>query len=360
MLQLQTDNSVLFFTVIHIQIYISRNRCTYGSRENSLNRYTSGGPSHLPVRKTTPPTKSEVVDGTFSCDRSRQWLSFKLDDHESGSADKDSTSYDSGISQTSSSVDSGDLPRNYDFPDTQKEGNKLKAFIEELSEAPDDQTKLEKLGKIRSLIQESPSDVLIMHFKLILGKIIGLVAESQPAAIKEVALQLLQTIVKRKTITFLLRQFSDLIIIRVMALCADPVREVAKAAEACAVTLSTHLPPEAVIRVILPLITSEPTSIKLVAIKMLNRLIECSDESITSVHVDQIMPVLLVAYDDAESAVRKGAVFCIVALHKQSEEMKILLERFINRLQGGKLKLLQLYIRKAEQGSSMPTSPRNI
>lgn len=312
------------------------------------------------MRKTTPPSKNDTTDSTFNCDRSRQLLSFKLDDHESLSVDRDSTSYDSGISQTSSSVDGGDIPRNYDFPDTQKEGNMLKALIEDLSEVDDDSKKVEKLTKIKTLIQESPSDVLVMHFKLILGKIIALIAESQPAVIREMALQLLQTIVKRKTVTFLLKQFSDLIIIRVIALCGDPAREVARAAEACAITLSTHLPPEAVIRVILPLINSETTSIKLVAIKMLNRLIDCSDESTTSVHIDQIMPVLLIAYDDPESAIRKGAVFCVVALHKQSEEMKILLEPYINRLQGGKLKLLQLYIRKAEQGSSMPTSPRNI
>ncbi len=324
------------------------------SRDSSSGRY--GFKSHLPVRKPSSAHKIEA-DIAESCDNPYSRARFKIDEHDILTADKDSTSYDSGISQTSSADQ--DI-KNYDFPDTTKDCNRLKALIEELSEAGDEDVKREVLTKIKSLIQESPSDVIVTHFKLILGKIISFLSESQPVVIKETALLLLHTIVKRKTVTFLLKQFSDLVIIRVIAMCDDSCKDVAKAAENCAITLSTHLPPESVIRVVVPLVTSEATAVKLAAIKMLSRVIECSDENITSSHIDQIMPVLLEAYyDETDSSIRKAAVFAMVALHKQSEEMRILLEPYISKLQGAKLKLFQLYVRRAEQGSSMPTSPRN-
>lgn len=120
------------------------------SRDSSLNR--SGFRSHLPIRKPTSGQKviqlnreidRESIDfvDAFSCDNSltRSKHLFKLDDHENLFADKDSTSYDSGISQTSSADQ--DIKNNYDFPDTQKDSNKLKLYIEELSDVDDEQTK---------------------------------------------------------------------------------------------------------------------------------------------------------------------------------------------------------------------------
>lgn len=274
------------------------------------------------------------------------------------STEKDPISYDSGIG------DKEDMKTNSscDFTDFQvKDNDALKTYIEELSQcAPDNiQRRKELLTKMTSLVQDSPSDVIITHFKLLLGNMVNLLRDSETATIKEMTLNLLQLITKRKTVTFLLKNYSDLIITKTIAICSDSSKDVVKAAENCAITLSTHLPADLVIRVVVPLIQSEPAPAKLVAIKMLTRLVECSEGSLVIAEIDKIMNVLLVAYDDSESSVRKAAVFCIVALHKQSEEMKACLDPYINRLQGAKLKLLQLYIRRAEQGSSMPTSPKN-
>jgi CLIP-associating protein 1/2 len=69
------------------------------------------------------------------------------------------------------------------------------------------------------------------------------------------------------------------------------------------------------------------------------------------------MLFLLQAYDNEESSVRKSAVFCMVALHSSVGEET--LQPHLEALNGSKLKLLHLYIRRAQQGSSVPTSPKN-
>ncbi len=263
------------------------------------------------------------------------------------------TSVSSSSPSPSSSSPSPDDPQkknnSVNFTDY---NSSMKTCIDQLSQTSDNQTfKKELLIKLMTLVQESPSDVLIAHFKSLLGRIISLMSSSEPPLIKELVLSVLHVIVRRKTIIFLLKQFSDLVITRVIALCGDSSREVVKAAENCAIILSTHLPADSVIRIIVPLITSEAGSVKLIAIKMLTRLVLSADESAIMASIDQIMPVLLVAYEDVESSVRKAAVFCIVALYTKSENARVRVEPHLTKLQGAKLRLVHLYIEKAEQGA---------
>lgn len=64
------------------------------------------------------------------------------------------------------------------------------------------------------------------------------------------------------------------------------------------------------------------------------------------------------AYDDAESAVRKSAVFCMVAIHVAVGEE--VLKPHLSCLYSSKLKLLNIYIQRAQQqASSQPASPRS-
>ena len=60
------------------------------------------------------------------------------------------------------------------------------------------------------------------------------------------------------------------------------------------------------------------------------------------------------AYDNVESSVRKASVFCMVALHQLAGES---LQPHLSSLNGSKLKLLNLYIKRA-QAQSTPASPR--
>ena len=60
------------------------------------------------------------------------------------------------------------------------------------------------------------------------------------------------------------------------------------------------------------------------------------------------------AYDNVESSVRKASVFCMVALHQLVGDE---LQPHLSSLNGSKLKLLNLYIKRAE-AQSTPASPR--
>ena len=63
------------------------------------------------------------------------------------------------------------------------------------------------------------------------------------------------------------------------------------------------------------------------------------------------------AYDNVESSVRKAAVFCMVALHQLVGDD---LQPHLETLNGSKLKLLNLYIKRAQaqKEQSAPVSPR--
>ena len=56
------------------------------------------------------------------------------------------------------------------------------------------------------------------------------------------------------------------------------------------------------------------------------------------------------AYDNVESSVRKASVFCIVAIHQLVGEASI--QPHLECLNGSKMKLLSLYIKRAQAQSN--------
>jgi len=76
------------------------------------------------------------------------------------------------------------------------------------------------------------------------------------------------------------------------------------------------------------------------------------------VYVLTVCFFVLQAYDDNESAVRKSAVFCMVAIHVAVGEE--VLKPHLSCLYSSKLKLLNIYIQRAQQqANSQPASPRS-
>ncbi|MPC67896.1 CLIP-associating protein 2 [Portunus trituberculatus] len=63
------------------------------------------------------------------------------------------------------------------------------------------------------------------------------------------------------------------------------------------------------------------------------------------------------AYDNKESCVRKASVFCMVALHNAVGEEAMV--PHLEALTGSKLKLLNLYIKRAETQNSGASSPKS-
>ncbi|RLU22917.1 hypothetical protein DMN91_005195 [Ooceraea biroi] len=129
-------------------------------------------------------------------------------------------------------------------------------------------------------------------------------------------------------------------------------------AEKCAATMAMVLKPEQIIHLVSTIIATESYPLNMGAIKMLHKVVEHWGREAIEPHLAKVMPGLIKAYDDAESAVRKSAVFCMVAIHVAVGEE--VLKPHLSCLYSSKLKLLNIYIQRAhQQANSQPASPRS-
>ncbi|XP_025269784.1 CLIP-associating protein 1-A isoform X7 [Camponotus floridanus] len=129
-------------------------------------------------------------------------------------------------------------------------------------------------------------------------------------------------------------------------------------AEKCAATMAMVLKPEQIIHLVSTIIATESYPLNMGAIKMLHKVVEHWGRDAIEPHLAKVMPGLIKAYDDAESAVRKSAVFCMVAIHLAVGEEA--LQPHLSNLYSSKLKLLNIYIQRAQQqANSTPASPRS-
>nr|XP_053645033.1 CLIP-associating protein 1-like isoform X5 [Cherax quadricarinatus] len=174
---------------------------------------------------------------------------------------------------------------------------------------------------------------------------------------RALVLAVLTEMMRRSPLVHHFLSFSELIILRVLNAHADKEKEVLRAASVCAGTVAEILPPEVVIRVLKPLIQMGEYPVNQAAIKMLNKLVEAHQPSIVAAAMPEIMPGLIKAYDNKESCVRKASVFCMVALHNAVGEEAM--RPHLETLTGSKLKLLNLYIKRAETQNSGASSPKS-
>ncbi|KAK8391267.1 hypothetical protein O3P69_017127 [Scylla paramamosain] len=174
---------------------------------------------------------------------------------------------------------------------------------------------------------------------------------------RALVLAVLTEMMRRSPLVHHFLSFSELIILRVLNAHADKEKEVHRAAVVCAGTVAEILPPEVVIRVLKPLIQMAEYPVNQASIKMLNKLVEAHQPSIVAAALPEIMPGLIKAYDNKESCVRKASVFCMVALHNAVGEEAMV--PHLEALTGSKLKLLNLYIKRAETQNSGASSPKS-
>ncbi|XP_013773543.1 CLIP-associating protein 2-like [Limulus polyphemus] len=145
--------------------------------------------------------------------------------------------------------------------------------------------------------------------------------------------------------------FGELTILKILEAHKDSEKEVQRAAEICSEIAATVLPVELCVRTLCPIIKSGDYPTNQAAIKMLTKLTEQHQKNVILQLLPDMMPALVQAYDNTESSVRKAAVFCLVAIHSVvGDSMK----QYLSSLNGSKMKLLNLYI-KRHQGSSSST-----
>jgi len=165
----------------------------------------------------------------------------------------------------------------------------------------------------------------------------------------------LTEMLKQESLIASFQGFTELIILKVLEAHRDEEKDVERAAEACAAAMAGVVPSDAVIRVLNPIVKTGEYPVNQAAVKMLTKVAENKESAEVVIdHLGDIMPGLLRAYDNVESSVRKASVFCMVALHQLVGDQ---LQPHLSSLNGSKLKLLNLYIKRAE-AQSTPASPR--
>ncbi|XP_069776819.1 CLIP-associating protein 2-like isoform X15 [Narcine bancroftii] len=203
-------------------------------------------------------------------------------------------------------------------------------------------------------IQEESLGVWDEHFKTVLLLLLETLGDREPT-IRALALKVLKEILKHQPERF--KNYAELTIIRTLEAHKDPQKEVVRAAEEAATALATSINPEQCIKVLCPIIQTAECPINLAAIKMQTKIIERVHKETLNQLLPEIIPGLLMGYDNTESSVRKASVFCLVAIYSVIGED---LKPHLGQLTGSKMKLLNLYIKRAQTGSSTSGSASDL
>ncbi|XP_062869845.1 CLIP-associating protein 2 isoform X31 [Trichomycterus rosablanca] len=202
------------------------------------------------------------------------------------------------------------------------------------------------LCELMRLIRETQLHVWDEHFKTILLLLLETLGDGEHV-IRALALRVLKEILNKQPWRF--KNYAELTIMKTLEAHKDQHKEVVRAAEEAAAMLASSISPEQCIKVLCPIIQSADYPINLAAIKMLTKVIERLPKESLHHMLPEMVPGLIQGYDNSESSVRKACVFCLVAIYAIIGED---LKPHLSQLSGSKLKLLNLYIKRAQSGSS--------
>nr|XP_020030947.1 CLIP-associating protein 1 isoform X1 [Castor canadensis] len=226
----------------------------------------------------------------------------------------------------------------------------------------------ERKGALLELLKITREDSLGVweeHFKTILLLLLETLGDKDHS-IRALALRVLREILRNQPARF--KNYAELTIMKTLEAHKDSHKEVSqphgrdseqvvRAAEEAASTLASSIHPEQCIKVLCPIIQTADYPINLAAIKMQTKVVErIAKESLLQLLAD-IIPGLLQGYDNTESSVRKASVFCLVAIYSVIGED---LKPHLAQLTGSKMKLLNLYIKRAQTTNSNSSSSSDV
>ncbi|XP_072572961.1 CLIP-associating protein 2-like isoform X5 [Paramormyrops kingsleyae] len=266
-------------------------------------------------------------------------------DGESGAGDDPDTG-SMGVDHPSHSEDTPD-DESERLPE---EGNQSELVAELLKELSNHNERVEErkaaLGELLRLVRDGQLLVWDEHFKTILLLLLETLGD-QEHVIRTLALRVLKEILNQQPSRF--KNYAELTIMKALEAHKDPHKEVVRAAEDTAAMLANSIGPEQCIKVLCPIIQTADYPINLAAIKMQTKVIDRLSKDSLQQLLPEVVPGLIQGYDNPESSVRKACVFCLVAIYAViGDELK----PHLSQLTGSKLKLLNLYIKRAQSGSS--------
>ncbi|XP_061096780.1 CLIP-associating protein 2-like isoform X4 [Conger conger] len=239
------------------------------------------------------------------------------------------------------------------FPEGSNQSELVAELLKELSNHNERvEERKAALSELQKLIRENQLVVWDEHFKTILLLLLETLGDREHV-IRAMALRVLKEILNRQPGRF--KNYAELTIMKALEAHKDPHKEVVRAAEEAAAMLATSISPDQCIKVLCPIIQTADYPINLAAIKMQTRVIDRVPKDGLNQLLPEIVPGLIQGYDNSESSVRKACVFCLVAIYAVIGED---LKPHLSQLSGSKLKLLNLYIKRAQSGSggSDPTA----
>uniref|UniRef100_A0A8B9K9H0 Cytoplasmic linker associated protein 1 n=1 Tax=Astyanax mexicanus TaxID=7994 RepID=A0A8B9K9H0_ASTMX len=192
------------------------------------------------------------------------------------------------------------------------------------------------------------------HFKTMLLLLLETMGDKDHT-IRALALRVLKEILRSQPARF--KNYAELTIMKTLEAHKDSHKEVVRAAEEAASTLASSIHPEQCIKVLCPIVQTADYPIDLAAIKMQTKVIERIPQDSLHQLLPDIIPGLLQGYDNTESSVRKASVFCLVAIYSVIGED---LKQHLGQLTGSKMKLLNLYIKRAQTTNSNSSSSSDI
>ncbi|XP_043472094.1 CLIP-associating protein 1-A isoform X3 [Leptopilina heterotoma] len=232
----------------------------------------------------------------------------------------------------------------------------------------EEQEKITTLQEFQLYLHDGDISYVKQNFKKLLKCLLENLSSEQVKFVLEI-LKTLTEMVKCMELVEIFTSYADLLVLKVInahkfdepneeayKLTVNRI-EILRIAEKCAATIATILPADRIINLTSSIITTEEYPRNMGAIKMLQKVVEHHGRQVIEPFLDQVMPSLIQAYDHRESKVRKSAVFCMVAIHEAVGEDK--LKPHLSSLYGSKLKLLTIYIQRAQQANSQPASPRS-
>ncbi|XP_073329215.1 CLIP-associating protein 1a [Pagrus major] len=215
----------------------------------------------------------------------------------------------------------------------------------------------ERKGALVELLKITREDNMAVwdeHFKTILLLLLETLGDKDHT-IRALALRVLKEILRNQPARF--KNYAELTIMKTLEAHKDSHKEVVRAAEEAASTLAGSIHPEQCIKVLCPIVQTADYPINLAAIKMQTKVIErIAKDSLLGLLPD-IIPGLLQGYDNTESSVRKASVFCLVAIYSVIGED---LKPHLAQLTGSKMKLLNLYIKRAQTTNSNSSSSSDV
>ncbi|XP_056295002.1 CLIP-associating protein 1a isoform X31 [Pseudoliparis swirei] len=215
----------------------------------------------------------------------------------------------------------------------------------------------ERKGALVELLKITREDSLAVwdeHFKTILLLLLETLGDKDHT-IRALALRLLKEILRNQPARF--KNYAELTIMKTLEAHKDSHKEVVRAAEEAASTLAGSIHPEQCIKVLCPIVQTADYPINLAAIKMQTKVIERHAKDSLLQLLPDIIPGLLQGYDNTESSVRKASVFCLVAIYSVIGED---LKPHLALLTGSKMKLLNLYIKRAQTTNSNSSSSSDV